>query len=82
MKDVTMTHDRFWRSSQCTNGTLTQRVSSTGTPQPDGVLRNVVIKKIRHYRQLYEDQTDPVIFLTVTMYTSGRLYDDFVRLFF
>ena len=77
-----MTHDRFGRSTQCTNGTLTQRVSSTGAPQQDGVLRNVVIKKISHYRQLYEDQTDPVIFLTVTMNTSGRVYDDFVCLIF
>ncbi len=77
-----MTHDRFGCSTQSTNGALTHRVSSTGAPQPDGVLRNVVIKKIRHYRHLYEDKTDPVIFLTVTMNTSGRVYDDFVRLIF
>jgi len=36
--------------------------------------------KIRHYRQLYTDRTDPVVFLSVTVSTSGRVYDDFVRL--
>ena len=39
-------------------------------------------QKIRHYRQLYEDKTDSVIFLSVTANTSGRIYDDFVRLLF
>jgi hypothetical protein len=34
--DVTMTHDRYGRSTQHTNGTLTNRLSSTGEPQPDG----------------------------------------------
>ena len=42
MMDVTMTHDRYGRTTQCTNGTLPHRVSSIGTPQPDGVLNNVV----------------------------------------
>jgi len=57
-------------------------VFSTGSPQSDGVLKNTVSKKIRHYRQLYVDKPDPVIFLSVTVNTSGLLYDDFVRLFF
>jgi hypothetical protein len=34
-----MTHDRYGRTTQRTNGTLTHRVSSTGTPQSDGVLK-------------------------------------------
>jgi len=36
--DVTMTHDRYGRSTQHTNGVLTNRLSSTGEPQPDGAL--------------------------------------------
>jgi len=32
-------------------------------------------------RQIYVDKTDPVIFLTVPVNTSGHVYDDFVRLF-
>jgi hypothetical protein len=38
--------------------------------------------KIRHYRQLYADRSDPIVFLSVVVRTSGRIYDDFVRLFF
>ena len=37
--------------------------------------------KIRHYRQLYVDSPDPTVFLSVTVRTSGNVYDDFVRLF-
>ena len=82
MMDVTMTHDRFGRSTQRTNGALTHRVSSTGAPQPDGALKNAASKKIRHYRQLYADKPDPVIFLPVSVNTSGHIYEDFVRLLF
>ena len=82
MMDVTMTHDLFGCSTQRTNGSLTHRVSSTGAPQPDGVLKNATSKQIRHYRQLYADKPDPVIFLPVAVNTSGRIYEDFVRLLF
>jgi hypothetical protein len=34
------------------------------------------------YRQLYVDRTDPIVFLSVAVNTSGRVYDDFVRLLF
>ena len=74
MMDVTMTHHRV-------NGTLTQ-VSSTGDPQSDSSLNNSTRIKIRHYRQLYPDRSDPIDFLTVVMRPSGRVYDDFVRLIF
>jgi hypothetical protein len=50
--DVTMTHDRYGRTTQYTNGTLTHRVSSTGAPQSDGALNKTVRMKIRHYRQI------------------------------
>ena len=51
--DVTMTHDRYGRSTQHTNGTLTNRLSSTDAPQPDGALNTAARKKIRYYRQIY-----------------------------
>ena len=38
MMDVSMTHDRYGRTTQRTNGALSHRVSSTGAPQPDGAL--------------------------------------------
>jgi len=48
--DVTMTHVRYGRSTQHTNGTLTNRLSSTGAPQTDGTLNTANRKKIRNYR--------------------------------
>ena len=49
--DVTMTHDRYGRTTQHTNGALTHRVPSTGAPQPDGALNKVTRMKNRHYRR-------------------------------
>ncbi len=80
--DVTMTHDRYVRTTQRTNGELTHISSSTGAPQPDDTLNNAVRIKVRHYRQIYTDRTDPIVFLSVVMSTSGRVYDDFSRLIF
>ncbi len=64
------------------NEELTHRVSSTGVPQSDGTLINVVRIKIRHYRQIYVDRSDSIVFLSVVVSTSGSVYDDFTRLFF
>jgi hypothetical protein len=60
----------------------THRESSNDVPPPDDDLKNVVRKKILHYCQVYVDKTDPIIFLTVTVNTSGRVYDDIVRFLF
>jgi hypothetical protein len=38
--------------------------------------------KIRHYRQIYEDSPDPIVFLSITVSTSGRVHEDFTRLIF
>ena len=38
--------------------------------------------KIRHYRQIYADRSDPIVFLPITVSTSGRVYEDFARLLF
>jgi hypothetical protein len=75
--DVTMSHDRYGRTTQHTNGTLTHRVSSTGS---DGVLRVVVREKILHHHQLYIKRPDPVAFMPVAVDTSCLIYDDFSRL--
>ncbi len=50
--DVTMTHDRYGRTTQYTNGAITHRVPSTGDPQSDGALNKAARMKIRHYRQI------------------------------
>jgi hypothetical protein len=63
--DVTMTHDHYGRTTQRTNGDLTHRVSSNGDPHPDGVFNNEDRIKIRHYRQIYVDRPDPIVFLPV-----------------
>jgi hypothetical protein len=80
--DVTMTHDRYGHTTQHTNGAFTHRVSSTGAPHPDGVLNKSTRMKIRHYRQIYTDRTDPIVFLPIVVSSSGRVYEDFARLFF
>jgi hypothetical protein len=57
-------------------------VSSTGAPQPDGALNKTTRIKIRHYRQIYENRSDPIVFLPVVVNTSGHVYEDFTRLLF
>ena len=47
--DVTMTHDRYGRTTQHTNGVFTHRVSSTGVPLSDGTLNKTTGIKIRYY---------------------------------
>ncbi len=50
--------------------------------QSDGVLNKSTRLKIRHYRQIYEDRSDPIVFLPITVSTSVRVYEDFARLLF
>ncbi len=38
--------------------------------------------KIRQYRQIYVDRSDPIVFLPIAVSTSGRVYEDFARLLF
>ncbi len=38
--------------------------------------------KIRHYRQIYTDRSDPIVFLSITVSTSGHVYEDFPHLLF
>ncbi len=77
-----MTHTRYVRSQLSSLGQLTHNRRSDGAPDPDGALREEDRTKIRHYRRLYINRPDPIAFIPVTVDTSGRLYDDFSRLFF
>ena len=65
-----------------TTGQLTNTKRSGGDPELDGDLREVVRKKMFHYRQLYINRPDPIVFLPDVVDTTGRLYDDFSRLLF
>ena len=38
--------------------------------------------KIRHYRQLYINRPEPIVFMPVAVDTAGRIYEDFSRLLF
>ncbi len=38
--------------------------------------------KIRHYRQIYVDSPDPIVFLSITVGTSTHVYVDIVRILF
>ncbi len=38
--------------------------------------------KIQHYRQIYADRPDPIVFLPIDVNTPGHVYEDFARLFF
>ena len=53
----------------------------TDVDVPLNVQKSVRIK-IRHYRQIYVDRPDPIVFLPVAVSTSGRVYEDFTRLLF
>jgi hypothetical protein len=47
------------------------------------VLSRIVVRdKIRHYRQIYLNRLDPIVFMSVVVDTSVRVYDDFNRLIF
>ena len=80
--DFTMPHTRYDRSHLHLNGQLTNTGRSDGAPEPDGDIKTVARKKILHYRQLYVDHPDPIAFMPVALDTSGRIYDDFLRLLF
>jgi hypothetical protein len=77
-----MTHTRYGRSHLNLNGQLTNTSRSDGAPEPDGSIKAVARKKILHYRQVYVDHPDPIAFMPVAVDTSGRIYDDFLRLLF
>jgi hypothetical protein len=44
--------------------------SSNDAPHPDGALKNAVRTKIIHYRRLYADRPDPIVFIHLVVNTS------------
>ena len=57
-------------------GHLTHTRSSDGAPESDEVLKAVTGVKTIHYRPLYLNHPDPMVFMSVAVDTSGRIYDD------
>ncbi len=45
-------------------------------------LKEVSRIKIRHYRNLYLNRPDPIVFIPLAVDTTGRMYDEFIRLLF
>ena len=63
-------------------GQLTNTRSADGAPDPDGVIKEVTRIKIRHYRNVYLNHPDPIVFVPLAADTTGRLYDEFIQLLF
>jgi hypothetical protein len=61
--NFTLTLTRLGRSHVYSTGQLTHTRRSDGAPEPDGVLRVVVRKKILHYHQLYINRSNPIAFI-------------------
>ncbi len=61
--DFTLTHNRYGRSQLHSIGQLTHSRRSDGAPEPDGAFRESARVKIRHYRQLYINRPDPIVFM-------------------
>ncbi len=80
--DYTMTHVRFGRSHLHPMGQLTNTRRSDSAPDPDAAFKEVVRIKIRHYRNLYLNHPDPIAFIPLAVDTTGRMYDEFIRLLF
>jgi hypothetical protein len=49
---------------------------------PDASLKEVARIKIRQYRNLYLNHPDPIAFIPLAVDTTGRMYDEFIRLLF
>ena len=77
-----MTHIRFGSSHVHPMDQLPNTRRSDGDPDPDGVLKDLTIFKIRYYRNLYLNHPDPIAFIPLAVDTTGRLYDEFIRLLF
>ncbi len=60
---------QYGRSIQDTTGQLTHARRSDGAPELDGALQKVGRDKVRHYRQIYLDKPNPIVFMSVTVNT-------------
>ena len=80
--DFTMTHVRYGSSHLRPMDQLTHTSHSDGAHDPDGTLKDTVRIEIRHYRNVYLNRPDPIGLVPLTVDTTDRLYDDFIRLLF
>jgi hypothetical protein len=80
--DYTMTHIRFGCSHLHPMDQLTNTRRLDGAPDPDTSLKDVTRIKIRNYRNLYLNHSDPIVFIPLVVDTTGRMYDEFVHLLF
>ncbi len=71
-----LVHSSAYQRSDHTQSIL-HRCSSTWC-----TLNKTTRLKIRHYRQIYVDSPDPIVFLSITVSTSGHVYEDFTRILF
>ncbi len=71
---------RFGRSHVYSTRQLTHTRCSDCASESDGPLRVVVRKKILHYHQLHINLPGPIVFPSVVVDTSDRIYDAFSRL--
>ena len=65
--DFTLTHTRYDSSHVHTTGQVTNASRSDDAPELDGDPRELDRKKILHYRQLYFNRPDPIVFLPVAV---------------
>ena len=63
--DFTMTRVRFGCSHFHPIGHLSHTRRSDGVPVPDGTPKESSRIKIRHYRNIYLNRPDPIVFLTI-----------------
>ena len=70
------------QTCQTKSDQLTNTRRSDGAPDPDVSLKEVVRIKISHYRNLYLNHPDPIAFVPLVVDTTGRMYDEFIRLLF
>jgi hypothetical protein len=61
-------------------GQLTNTRRSDGAPDLDTVFKEVTRIKIRYYQNLYLNRLDPIAVIPLAVDTTGRMYDEFIRL--
>ena len=65
--------DGIWRSHLYPNEKLSHTRHFDDAPHPNGYLKNTVRPKVLHYRRLYDDRPDPIVFIHLVVNTSDRL---------
>ena len=74
--DYTTTHTRFGLSHVHHMVQLTNIRRLDGDHDPDGAWKDVGRIKIQHYRNLYLNHPDPIVFIPLVVDTTVLLYDE------